>query len=104
MPRLLTLPGFKSKSGESTSLTVKNLERHNEDFLAQKVKDLEAKNKVQAAEIEELRQKLAVAAVASGADETETPVSIVPVQASKTTQGNARDSSTRRSTANLECL
>lgn len=104
MPHFPSLPGFKPNSGESTSLTAKNLRQHNEDFLAEKVKYLEAKNKVQAAEIEELRQKLAVAAVASVVDETETPVSNVPAQASKTTQDSARDSSAWCSTANLDCF
>ena len=111
MPRLLTLPGFKSKSGESTSLTPKNLKRHNEVLLAQKVKDLEAtlaardeENKAQSAEIRELRQRLAAVSTAKGIDETGTPESNVPGQASKATLDNAQGSSTRRSTANLGCV
>ena len=67
MPRILaiTLPGFKSNFGGSTSLTTKNLERHNQELLAQKLKDLETaltacneEKKALEVEIEGMRQTI----------------------------------------------
>ena len=111
MPHLLTLPGFKSKSGESTSLTAKNLERHKREFLARENRDLrtflaarDAENKAQAAEIEELRQRLATVSAANGTDETKTPVSNVQEPPSDKTPEVGRNYSTWRFTTNSDCV
>ena len=113
MPRFLaiTLPGFKSKSGASTSLTAKNLEQHERDAQSQGVEELKAalaakdeEMMAQTAQIEELRQRLAAAGAAKETDKTEAPESNVQEQAPEKAQDNAQDSGTWLSTAYLECV
>ena len=110
MPRLLTLHGFKSKSGES-SLSAKNLKQHEREFLAQENRDLKStlaarneENMALAAEIEGLRQRPAIISAANGTDETEIPRSNAQEPASDKTQEDVQNPSTWRFTTNSECV
>ena len=83
-----------------------SIERSERDILAQEVKELKAalaakdeKNKVLAAENDDMRRKLAAATA-----ETEALESNAQEQAPKMTEDNVQDSSTWHSTASIECV
>ena len=111
MPLLLTLPGFKRNPSDSNPLTAMNLEQHERDLLAQKVKDLEAtlalrdaENKTLVVENVDMRRKLTIASAAKKVDETETPEPNAKQPTPVKTQDDVHDSRTWRPTTNSECF